>query len=1558
MACTYSVNGKESLTLERLALEYYKSKTPLKESYIFSTAEEDSSMSILLEQVAKKNEIIELNRATVTDVIVREQADVLQAMGLSATRLAPQYDVDNRIYQTVVKNLVANGHIEEELLKLTLDQIKADPALSEAIEYEKDVRETIEAEEKTNNLIMAIQSAIDYIITDRQGSDPYRRADRILESAAKKAVEDQLIKPEEEALLINQMHQIVDKINRIIFNGKTPIAEVFLTTKGNATIPMTGEIDIVAISSEGIPHIYTIKSSKRDFQNWDSAKKLYTDYQLAFQRALLGQYIDVSRSSLTVLPIQTGLLVNGKLNPNLFTFGSETDRSGDPEAGLMFGDGRLFKIANRFIPDYVHIRTDEERANRILGAITDLMPNYSVKTTYRKYDREKLIQSILSKAYFSVNTEDMSQFKKSSYPLDSEIFDAGTDRFTVKDIMKYSEEERQSLAEQAADTFLDFLTNKETRNVTQLKAAIVAALNAGDASKLGIENEDQKRQVIHALQPYLNHQYSLIESVPELDSLGVIILKNSQTGQLVPISISARNFLGKYNEKYSYLDTEYFKVFTILNEMYDELRLRMNKLQDIVILDFDQGVNKSKDIRSVFLEYKKLAANKLYHLNLNEENDLPTFGETTMRAINGILRTYDGEEKEKIYNIFQIIQGNIEDASVEQLRVVERQMAKHFGYENKTFKSTADFRRPSDYIYALVKSLLLTRYGIAPEGDVTGLRDYALKYHDFFGVLKAFYSEDITEYNKAQEKVLGVVGGLKTITPDKIASKDLFEINKIITGSVSLMRHEIAHLGAQVRSDTSEYYADIHYTSAEQQIVGNARKHFKPLWLHEGDEVSNQWRVKNPYSFESENVMTPDQRKYLKKILFKIQRQLLKIPNDVAEAIDPTSLETIQSSAPKRWADLIMMNIDNGNYFRMPLIWTNTLSQYEGLFKGKQGVKQAVKGVFADVQDFVDRRELDEEDRNKAEQTAKGYFEMYEIYGKQSSKFIAQKIEERGVGNFELDLDTIAFRVIQEKVRKKYVDTILPVLNDYAWWVQLTGAKQNAEVTKALKYIQERIDLAFYDKPIINSEYSDIITAAGVVKKITTANMLAFRPVLLVKELAIGLYKGVALAATQFFGKDQFTLKDYTEAMGKMLVIDKQLSLEFNKIEALNHFYSFANMDLNTYSRKIQSNRRGLFMGLSPYMYACNTVPDYYNRMVLFIAKMIHDGSYDAHYVTESGEIKYDPTKDKRFSHYFSVREQYRLNGGKYIFGPSQTDEKYNTQKQLYDVIRNEINVHRKIAKLPEFKEEDLIDQAYSEQERSSYKSFTDTVYGYYDKEQSPTWHYTVFGILYLQFMQFWPGKMSMWFGHPVKDRMKIAGVHRQATTINAEGKKVKLWRKPVINEQTGEIIEFKHVEENTGDPLIIWTGLPHEGIIFSMAKTIRDVAKGLGDHKSFSEIKQEIDTDDELRLNRVKYGLADGVLMYLFFCLFKILIEAAFGDNPEGMTAEAKEFSVAVNKKMINEAMLWDNTFGNLRSEPAFWTYSLKAIGDVADVFNGNKTIQNLIATNIKAFEFMETEE
>ena len=49
-------------------------------------------------------------------------------------------------------------------------------------------------------------------------------------------------------------------------------------------------------------------------------------------------------------------------------------------------------------------------------------------------------------------------------------------------------------------------------------------------------------------------------------------------------------------------------------------------------------------------------------------------------------------------------------------------------------------------------------------------------------------------------------------------------------------------------------------------------------------------------------------------------------------------------------------------------------------------------------------------------------------------------------------------------------------------------------------------------------------------------------------------------------------------------------------------------------------------------MFIFNAAPDFFNRMTLFVAKMLQDGSFDAHYVDENGILQYDIIKDKRFS--------------------------------------------------------------------------------------------------------------------------------------------------------------------------------------------------------------------------------------------------------------------------------------------------------------------------------------
>jgi hypothetical protein len=116
----------------------------------------------------------------------------------------------------------------------------------------------------------------------------------------------------------------------------------------------------------------------------------------------------------------------------------------------------------------------------------------------------------------------------------------------------------------------------------------------------------------------------------------------------------------------------------------------------------------------------------------------------------------------------------------------------------------------------------------------------------------------------------------------------------------------------------------------------------------------------------------------------------------------------------------------------MPLIRSQLISRNKKVlsFNGKE-IKQAAKNVLAETRDFIDGRELDPEDAAKVDELSSGYFEMYEIYGKQSAPFIAQAVDRDKPIYYEIDLDTIASKVIQEKVRKKYADQVLPVINSY-----------------------------------------------------------------------------------------------------------------------------------------------------------------------------------------------------------------------------------------------------------------------------------------------------------------------------------------------------------------------------------------------------------------------------------------------------------------------------------------------------------------------------------------------
>ncbi|MGV8961963.1 MAG: hypothetical protein ACOH2V_01100 [Candidatus Saccharimonadaceae bacterium] len=108
--------------------------------------------------------------------------------------------------------------------------------------------------------------------------------------------------------------------------------------------------------------------------------------------------------------------------------------------------------------------------------------------------------------------------------------------------------------------------------------------------------------------------------------------------------------------------------------------------------------------------------------------------------------------------------------------------------------------------------------------------------------------------------------------------------------------------------------------------------------------------------------------------------------------------------------------------------------------------------------------------------------------------------------------------------------------------MKLRGGQANEDISKQLDYVATRVKLGTYDTPIVDPEFEDFIAGVSVVKRITTAGMLAFRPILLFKELTIGMYKGIALASTKIYGKSQFGHASFFKAVKILATIDNKMS--------------------------------------------------------------------------------------------------------------------------------------------------------------------------------------------------------------------------------------------------------------------------------------------------------------------------------------------------------------------------------------------------------------------------------
>jgi len=1549
MSCIYiKQDGTEYNSIKDLVDDFYKSNHQLRNSAIYSSDEiKESTINLIERASVSKSTFDSSKKIRINEFITKVNPTLFKRIAgeENRTRLVPEYIVDNRIIDYISKKISTENldlsKVDVNSLKYTqemFDKIKKDDRIANLNEdavkyYLSDIQSTINTEEKSTKLGTTLVDVILVKLNDKLSNELYdTKIDKFLTNPDNKEIVGEEYNHQDWKNKFDEISKSVSTtVNKL---GKT-ISNIHLQSDEKALGNIKDNLRLITVDDKGNANIIEIKISKNDYDNWDSAKKQSLFWELSLKRQLLSQYINIKNIGLHVIPIQIKELQNpkqiilGKLRNVTIENGKELNS--------------INELANELVHSKVFVDHDPARMKQFQDKLNILLPNYEIKTVKKKANVDDLMKGIEARhkqegqwSFFN-GYEDIPGVPHGLLKVDIE----------GKSDKEISNEYRAQIEKYVAH--VQGLTNI---TVSKLKKALEHSVNTGEEIVTSIYNKDRDMVSNHLLQNYMNDEWDVITNIPEADALAMIVLKNKKSGIVNLISITSNPLLQRSSiSRYSNGEIEQMKSWLFIDQFKDELLGSNDKLGEIFVYNLEDGKIDPVNTDKSFDMFRDRAMQSDIGKNLKiNKNAISGIEDIALRNLQMGFRTYSGSDKEKIESLGDLVDNvSLADMDRERLVEIEREFTNKFPeYRLKTLDPKINWGDPKEKLYALLQVAIVTKSNQTLNGDFFGLSNYALGFSDFKSLIGALYTKDQFEYDADSKRIQQLLtGGLAFTTPDAVASNDLRNINKIISNGISFYGKIGVDQATHLNGLTRKYYKDINYTKWSQGLWGETQSKYQNMWLHEGGKVSLKWMLKNPYSDADKDLMTPIEREHAKKMLFEMGKYMLDLPTALYNKVDVSSLDSIKRTDT---SGKIVKAIEDESYFKMPLVMKEDISKWN-IGEHYDSFSDFIKTFYSEkkheLTDMLDPQGSFKEGKNSVKAQKAGVHEMFDLYGRQNDEYKARMLAKNKAATYELNLDTIASRIAFSRIKKNIFDNRLPIISSYLWWMKLVGGQQNEDMSKVLEYAANQLNLAVYDEPLINDETKDVTIAAKVAKKLTTVAIVGLKPASIGVQMALGMMKNVSLAVTQIYGEDQFTLKDMLASYGKLVTIDNKFASEFNMITRINQRDRMANMDASAMSKNTQTDRRGVWRFLSRFMYVSEAIPQYQNRMALYLAKMIHDGCYDAHSLDKDGYLKYDPTKDKRFSYYLENRDKVKDSSGNYII--KKGDEKYNFQRNLYrlqmDYMNNESFGERK-----HLTEKDMLPEPYCLQERDSFKAFSDTIYGYFTKDSQAQWENQWYGIIWGQFMQFWPGKMRMWFGkdtdpnHPEDSNM---GRMMQKTTLADNGKKQLWWKKEIFDkDDPTKRLGYEPTLENTGDPYLIFQGTPQECLFHSMVYTLKDIAK--------LDFKEAF-VNNTARRNRTLYAAADGIMMFGILAMFKGIFDAYIADHGvDGLDGETIHYAAIMNKRAMNKANLWQTTLGAINTEPVFVSYSMKLGKDIQSTFNGSKTIRQALG-NIGALEIIK---
>lgn len=739
--------------------------------------------------------------------------------------------------------------------------------------------------------------------------------------------------------------------------------------------------------------------------------------------------------------------------------------------------------------------------------------------------------------------------------------------------------------------------------------------------------------------------------------------------------------------------------------------------------------------------------------------------------------------------------------------------------------------------------------------------------------------------------------------PQNISNSQVRIISKLLQDAIHSISNKLEPQVSDFNLACLEYYEAKGYSKARNAIIGDQSRVFKHLYQQIDDELF----FKNPYDPASD--LDADDRKFLKKALFEINKIRFKDNNFAYKSENDPALKSFIKSTPGYlWVPLEKASSSTK--------WSNPGKYFDDFKRRVQGYCKNPTLFFKEMYEDI-LSEEDEEKINSDIENMQAYnrFRIAEptISG-QPRKGRQRLFEMYGKDYFETNLQNLVIDYSYKNLQEEEMNKMLTRAKGILLQLKLTGVRENDtdKFAKTIKHIDDYLKTAVFNRSIMEESYKRIIARLQPLRKAVSTAYIAASPIAAIRDTFGGFLSNVVRSMTKY--RTDIDAKDVMWAYQFVLRQGVHSAMTIDLLDKLNSKYLISNINIEQQQEGYKTNRGGI-TNAGNWAYATLRKPDFLNRMVLFMGKLKHDGSHKAYSIVD-GKLVYNWRMDERFKLLAS--------------NDKSNMEAYNKQKSLYLSQIMKFNEENPDANLPVSLDTNLPD-GYTQNQIDEIKNLGDTIYGSYNRSTKAMYENLAIGSQFGVFSTWMNGIYDVYLGKRRESSYETQKVQKEDENGN------KLWI-----DDNGNI-----TTENTGVPYL--TDIPL--IVQGVWRTLHDTVSELYHGRGWEGIKENI-INNPMQMRNLKRIGSDLLVALLLYWLFEEVVNPAYkehkkkGDGKDVLTNAAIELLYKGSSSSFEEFKgplpIFDYVMNN--TSPAAVKWGAKTWHDIGGFLFGDTTMGELI--------------